>query len=111
MSRSNKNSVKFPNGKSVIIDNIEIYLQEPDDIRPRWNGWEEESKLLIESWHKFNETDSFLNPVLFGFTEVGKSIVRAAVNESKVSIYLFNCLPDMRPETLQLSRKLVTIIK
>ncbi len=100
MKNQEKSSKKNP-VRSVIIDNAEIHLREPDENIFKWIGQTEVYRLLIASWLKLNEKDKLMNPVLVGMPGAGKTTLAcAAANEYNLPIYIINCTSDMHPEDL-----------
>ena len=87
--------------EKVVIEEIELYLAQPDDIPMRWVGQEELVTQVLAAWFVIGEEDLPLNPRLVGKPGVGKTTL--AYHAGRVlrrPVYLFQATMDTRPEDL-----------
>ena len=68
-----------PMQRSVIIDNVTIFLAHPDELQIRWVGQEELMKQLMAAWMVVDPKDVPMNPRLLGKPGVGKTTLAYAV--------------------------------
>lgn len=87
--------------EKVVIDGIEIYLSQPDDVPMVWVGQEELVTQLMAAWIVINDDDLPLNPRLIGKPGVGKTTLAYHAGRSMDKpVYLFQATMDTRPEDL-----------
>ena len=87
--------------EKVIIDGVEIYLTEPDNVSMQWVGQEELIIQVLAAWIIVGDEDMPLNPRLIGRPGVGKTTL--AYNAAKrlgKPVYIFQATMDTRPEDL-----------
>lgn len=87
--------------EKVVIDGVEIYLSEPDEIPMKWVGQEELIMQVLAAWLVVEDGDIPLNPRLTGKPGVGKTTL--AYNAAKrlgKPVYIFQATMDTRPEDL-----------
>jgi len=87
--------------EKVVIDGIEIYLSQPDDVPMVWVGQDELVTQLLSAWIVINDDDLPLNPRLIGKPGVGKTTLAYHAGRSMDKpVYLFQATMDTRPEDL-----------
>jgi len=87
--------------EKVVIDGIEIYLSQPDNVPMVWVGQEELVTQLLAAWIVINDDDLPLNPRLIGKPGVGKTTLAYHAGRSMGKpVYLFQATMDTRPEDL-----------
>jgi MoxR-like ATPase len=87
--------------EKVVIDGIEIYLSQPDDVPMVWVGQDELVTQLLAAWIVINDDDVPLNPRLIGKPGVGKTTLAYHAGRSMDKpVYLFQATMDTRPEDL-----------
>jgi len=87
--------------EKVVIDGIEIYLSQPDNVPMVWVGQEELVTQLLASWIVISDDDLPLNPRLIGKPGVGKTTLAYHAGRSMDKpVYLFQATMDTRPEDL-----------
>jgi len=87
--------------EKTIIDGVEIYLTEPDDVPMKWVGQEDLIIQVLAAWLVVGDEDMPLNPRLIGKPGVGKTTL--AYNAAKKwgkPAYIFQATMDTRPEDL-----------
>jgi len=87
--------------EKVVIDGVELYLSEPDNLSIEWIGQEELIIQVLAAWLVVEEGDLPLNPRLTGRPGVGKTTL--AYNAAKrlgKPTYIFQATMDTRPEDL-----------
>ncbi len=87
--------------EKVVIDGVELYLNEPDNLSIEWVGQEELIIQILAAWLVVEEGDIPLNPRLTGRPGVGKTTL--AYNAAKrlgKPAYIFQATMDTRPEDL-----------
>ncbi len=87
--------------KSIIIDDVEVFLSKPDDLDIEIVGVTELQKQLLACWISIDKDDLPLTPRLLGRPGVGKTTLAYAVGRSlDQDVYIFQCTMDTRPEDL-----------
>jgi len=87
--------------EKVVIDGIEIYLSQPDNVPMVWVGQDELVTQLLAAWIVINDDDLPLNPRLIGKPGVGKTTLAYHAGRSMDKpVYLFQATMDTRPEDL-----------
>jgi MoxR-like ATPase len=87
--------------EKVVIDGIEIYLSQPDNVPMVWVGQEELVTQLLAAWIVINDDDLPLNPRLIGKPGVGKTTLAYHAGRSMGKpVYMFQATMDTRPEDL-----------
>jgi MoxR-like ATPase len=87
--------------EKVVIDGIEIYLSQPDNVPMTWVGQDELVTQLMAAWVVINDDDLPLNPRLIGKPGVGKTTLAYHTGRSmERPVYLFQATMDTRPEDL-----------
>ncbi|MBN1628058.1 MAG: AAA family ATPase [Deltaproteobacteria bacterium] len=90
--------------EKVVIDGIEIFLSQPDDVPMVWVGQDELVTQLLAAWVIINDDDLPLNPRLVGKPGVGKTTLAYHAGRSMDKpVYLFQATMDTRPEDLIIS--------
>jgi len=87
--------------EKVIIDGVEIYLTQPDEVPMVWVGQEELVTQVLAAWMVIGDDDLPLYPRLVGKPGVGKTTL--AYHAGRVlnkPVYLFQATMDTRPEDL-----------
>jgi MoxR-like ATPase len=87
--------------EKALIEGVEVYLAQPDDIPMRWVGQEELVTQVLAAWFVIGDEDLPLNPRLIGKPGVGKTTL--AYHAGRVlnkPVYLFQATMDTRPEDL-----------
>ena len=87
--------------KTTIIDNVEIVLSHPLDIKAEWIGQEEPLRQLLACWITVAEGDMPLTPRLIGVPGIGKTTLGiTAAQKRGQDVYVIQCTSDTRPEDL-----------
>ncbi len=87
--------------EKVVIDGVELYLTQPDDVPMKWVGQPELVTQVLASWMVIGDEDLPLNPRLVGKPGVGKTtLAYHAGRMLKRPVYLFQATMDTRPEDL-----------
>lgn len=87
--------------EKVVIDGIEIFLSQPDDVPMAWVGQDELVTQLLAAWIIISDEDLPLNPRLIGKPGVGKTTLAYHAGRSMDKpVYLFQATMDTRPEDL-----------
>lgn len=87
--------------EKVLIDGVELYLTQPDDVPMKWVGQPELVTQVLAAWMVIGEEDLPLNPRLVGKPGVGKTtLAYHAGRMLKRPVYLFQATMDTRPEDL-----------
>lgn len=87
--------------EKVIIDGVELYVSEPDEVPMHWVGQEELVTQVLAAWLVLGKDDLPLSPRLLGKPGVGKTTL--AYHAGKAlhrPVYLFQATMDTRPEDL-----------
>ena len=85
----------------VIIDGIEIFLTQPDEIPIAWVGQDEMITQVMAAWLVIGDDDLPLNPRILGKPGVGKTTLAYSAGRSlNKEVYLFQATMDTRPEDL-----------
>lgn len=90
--------------ESVTIDDVELFLIQPDDVPMVWVGQDELVTQVLAAWMVVGDDDLPLNPRLVGKPGVGKTTL--AYHSGcvlKKPVYLFQATMDTRPEDLILT--------
>lgn len=87
--------------EKVIINDVYLYLGEPDDVPMSWVGQDELVTQVMAAWLVISEDDLPLSPRLVGKPGVGKTtLAYHAGRRLTRSVYLFQATMDTRPEDL-----------
>jgi MoxR-like ATPase len=87
--------------EKVVIDGVELYLTQPDDVPMKWVGQPEVVTQVLAAWMVIGDEDLPLNPRLVGKPGVGKTtLAYHAGRMLKRPVYLFQATMDTRPEDL-----------
>lgn len=87
--------------EKTIIDGVEIYLSEPDNVPMEWVGQEELIIQVLAAWLIVGDEDTPLNPRLTGRPGVGKTtLAYSAAKRLGKPAYIFQATMDTRPEDL-----------
>lgn len=87
--------------EKVLIDGVELYLTQPDDVPMKWVGQPELVTQVLAAWMVIGDEDLPLNPRLVGKPGVGKTtLAYHAGRMLKRPVYLFQATMDTRPEDL-----------
>ena len=87
--------------KTTIIDNVEIVLSHPVDVKAEWIGQEEPLRQLLACWITVAEGDVPLTPRLIGVPGIGKTTLGiTAAQKRGQAVYVMQCTSDTRPEDL-----------
>jgi len=90
--------------QNVKIDNVEIQLAHPIEIKAQWIGEIECLRQLEACWLTISEDDLPLTPRIVGFPGTGKTtLAMAAGIQRKQNVYIMQCTSDTRPEDLLVS--------
>ena len=86
---------------TVTIDDIALYLSQPDELPMDWVGQEELVTQIMAAWLVMGSGDFPLNPRLIGKPGVGKTtLAYYAGKQLNQPVYLFQATIDTRPEDL-----------
>jgi MoxR-like ATPase len=87
--------------EKVIIDGIEIFLTQPDQIPVEWVGQDDLVTQVLAAWFVIGDDDLPLNPRLLGKPGVGKTTLAYHAGRTlNKPVYLFQATMDTRPEDL-----------
>lgn len=87
--------------EKVVIDGVELFLTEPDDVPLSWVGQEELVTQVLAAWIVIGDEDIPLSPRLVGKPGVGKTtLAYHAGRHTNRSVYLFQATMDTRAEDL-----------
>ena len=87
--------------EKVIIEGIELYLTQPDEVPMIWVGQDELITQVLAAWMVIGDEDLPLNPRLIGKPGVGKTtLAYHAGRMLRKAVYLFQATMDTRPEDL-----------
>ncbi len=87
--------------EKVTINDVEIYLSEPDEVPLTWVGQDELVTQVLAAWLVIGDEDLPLSPRLVGKPGVGKTtLAYHAGKHLKMPVYLFQATMDTRPEDL-----------
>jgi MoxR-like ATPase len=87
--------------EKVVIDEVELYLTEPDDVPLSWVGQEELVTQVLAAWIVLGDEDIPLSPRLVGKPGVGKTtLAYHAGRRINRPVYLFQATMDTRAEDL-----------
>ncbi|MBW1801137.1 MAG: AAA family ATPase [Deltaproteobacteria bacterium] len=87
--------------EKVTIEEVTIYLTQPDDVPMVWVGQDELVTQVLAAWMVISEDDLPLNPRLVGKPGVGKTTLAYHAGRSiHKPVYLFQATMDTRPEDL-----------
>jgi MoxR-like ATPase len=96
MKKENSNSMR-----TVVIDDITLYLAHPDELSIRWVGQEELMRQLMAAWMVVDSKDVPMSPRLLGKPGVGKTTLAYAVaKDMGREVYILQATLDTRPEDL-----------
>jgi MoxR-like ATPase len=87
--------------EKVVIEGVELYVSEPDEVPLHWVGQEELVTQVLAAWLVLGKDDLPLSPRLLGKPGVGKTTL--AYHAGKAlhrPVYLFQATMDTRPEDL-----------
>jgi len=87
--------------EKVVIDGVELYVSEPDEVPMHWVGQEELVTQVLAAWLVLGKDDLPLSPRLLGKPGVGKTTL--AYHAGKAlhrPVYLFQATMDTMPEDL-----------
>ena len=87
--------------KCWTIDEVELFLANPDEIDIKWIGQKDALNQLLAAWLKVDENDIPLNPRVLGKPGVGKTtLAYCAGKKLNKEVYIFQATMDTRPEDL-----------
>jgi MoxR-like ATPase len=87
--------------EKVTIEDVDLYLSEPDDVAMSWVGQSELVTQVLASWLVIGDDDLPLSPRLLGKPGVGKTTLAYHAGRSLGRpVYLFQATMDTRPEDL-----------
>lgn len=87
--------------EKVTIEDVDLYLSEPDDVAMTWVGQPELVTQVLASWLVIGDEDLPLSPRLLGKPGVGKTTLAYHAGRSLGRpVYLFQATMDTRPEDL-----------
>jgi MoxR-like ATPase len=87
--------------EKVVIDGVELFLTEPDDVPLSWVGQEELVTQVLAAWIVIGDEDIPLSPRLVGKPGVGKTtLAYHAGRRTNRPVYLFQATMDTRAEDL-----------
>ncbi|HUI90928.1 MAG TPA: AAA family ATPase [Chitinivibrionales bacterium] len=87
--------------KTTIIDNVEVVLSHPVDVKAEWIGQQEPLRQLLACWITVAKDDLPLTPRLIGVPGIGKTTLGiTAAQKRGQSVYVLQCTSDTRPEDL-----------
>jgi MoxR-like ATPase len=95
------NTDKTDATRSVIIDDVTLFLAHPDELSIRWVGQEELMRQLMAAWMVVDNHDVPMSPRLLGKPGVGKTTLAYAVAKRMGrEVYILQATMDIRPEDL-----------
>ena len=87
--------------EKVTIEDVDLYLSEPDEVAMSWVGQPELVTQVLASWLVIGDEDLPLSPRLLGKPGVGKTTLAYHAGRSMGRpVYLFQATMDTRPEDL-----------
>lgn len=87
--------------EKVTIEDVDLYLSEPDDVAMSWVGQSELVTQVLASWLVIGDDDLPLSPRLLGKPGVGKTTLAYHAGRSLGRpVYMFQATMDTRPEDL-----------
>lgn len=87
--------------RTIIIDDVLLYLAHPDELPIQWVGQEELMRQLIAAWMIVDSKDVPMSPRLLGKPGVGKTTLAYAVaKQMGREVYILQATLDTRPEDL-----------
>jgi MoxR-like ATPase len=87
--------------EKVIVDGVELFLGEPDEVSMTWVGQEELVTQVLAAWLVLGKGDLPLSPRLLGKPGVGKTTLAYHAGRAlNRPVYLFQATMDTRPEDL-----------
>lgn len=87
--------------ETVIIEGVELYLSQPDEVPMAWVGQPELISQVLAAWLIVGDEDVPLNPRLVGKPGVGKTTLAYHAGRALGKpVYLFQATMDTRPEDL-----------
>jgi MoxR-like ATPase len=87
--------------RTIVIDDITLYLAHPDELPIRWVGQEELMRQLMAAWMVVDPKDVPMSPRLLGKPGVGKTTLAYAVaKDMGREVYILQATLDTRPEDL-----------
>lgn len=87
--------------EKVTIEDVNLYLSEPDDVAMSWVGQSDLVTQVLASWLVIGDEDLPLSPRLLGKPGVGKTTLAYHAGRSLGRpVYLFQATMDTRPEDL-----------
>src|SRR5215510_3643138 len=87
--------------RTIVIDDITLYLAHPDELPIRWVGQEEFMRQLMAAWMVMYSKDVSMSPRLLGKPGVGKTTLAYAVaKDMGREVYILQATLDTRPEDL-----------
>jgi len=87
--------------RTIVIDDITLYLAHPDELPIRWVGQEELIRQLMAAWMVVDSKDVPMSPRLLGKPGVGKTTLAYAVaKDMGREVYILQATLDTRPEDL-----------
>jgi MoxR-like ATPase len=87
--------------EKVIVDGVELFLGEPDEVPMTWVGQEELVTQVLAAWLVLGKDDLPLSPRLLGKPGVGKTTLAYHAGRAlNRPVYLFQATMDTRPEDL-----------
>lgn len=87
--------------EKALIDGVELFLTQPDDVPMVWVGQEELVSQVLAAWMVVGDDDLPLNPRLVGKPGVGKTTLAYHAGRTLGKpVYLFQATMDTRPEDL-----------
>jgi len=87
--------------QSVVIDNVEIILSHPIDVKAEWIGQQEPLRQILACWTTICDGDLPLTPRLIGVPGIGKTTLAITAGRMRQqNVYVVQCTADTRPEDL-----------
>ncbi len=87
--------------RTIIIDDVLLYLAHPDELPIQWVGQEELMRQLIAAWMIVDSKDVPMSPRLLGKPGVGKTTLAYAVaKQMGREVYILQATLDTRHEDL-----------
>ncbi len=87
--------------KSVLIDNVEVFLSHPVEVMAEWIGQLEPLRQLLACWMTVAPEDLPLVPRLIGVPGIGKTTLAITAGRKRgQDVYVMQCTADTRPEDL-----------